>query len=152
HKAEATERLRRAGVPVPATFVAGTDVVPADAYPVIVKPAREDGSVGIGESSVVHDADDLAKALHRLGARPALAQSYVDGREISVTLLGWPTADVLPPGEILYDPQVFAERPRILTYASKWDETSPDYGATRSVGAELEPELHGLVSRCAREA
>jgi D-alanine-D-alanine ligase len=152
HKAEATTRLRHASVSVPETFVVGADVVPDDAYPLIVKPEREDGSVGIDAGSVVHDAKGLEIARGRLEGRPTIAQRYIDGREIAVTLLGWPTPEVLSPGEILYDAGVFADRARILTYASKWDEASPDYGATRSVGAELEPELLLRISECAKSA
>ena len=130
------------------------DVAPS-AYPVIVKPAREDGSIGIGEDSVARDADGLRRALRALEATrsAAMVQQYVDGREISVAFLGWPKPVALPPGEILFDAPAFAGRPHVLTYASKWDPASEDYAATRSVAAVLSPALLERVStRAARAA
>lgn len=136
-KSAATETLRAAGVLVPATFTSPDDVPPS-AYPLIVKPDCEDGSVGIEESSVVADEAALRRAFsaHAAEGRRAIAQTYVEGREIAVAFLG-SEPRILPPGEILYDEETFAGRARILTYASKWDEGSRDYGATRSVGAAL---------------
>lgn len=157
-KAESSAVLRNAGVPIPATYKIDAarprGIVPASAYPVIVKPEREDGSVGIDENSVVHDEDALVRVVGALADRgqPAIAQSYVEGREIAVALLGWPEPRVLPPGEILYDAGVFDGRARILTYASKWDEASVEYGATKSVGAELSPALLAKLGTHARRA
>lgn len=150
-KAEASAILRAAGVPVPDTVI-GTP--PPSAYPLIVKPEREDGSVGIHAGSVVYDEAALRRGLAVLeeGGQPAIVQRYVEGREIAVALLGWPEPRALPPGEILYDPSVFADRPRILTYASKWDETSVDYGATRSAAASVSPALLARLSAHARRA
>ncbi len=147
HKARTSIVLRAAGVPVPATFDPRASV----RFPVIVKPAREDGSVGIHAGSVVHDEEGLARALGELG-RPAIVQEYVEGREIAVAFLGWPLPRVLSPGEIVYDERAFAGRAQILTYASKWDPTSIDYGATRSVGAALDPALLARLSELTRHA
>lgn len=150
-KADASSILVAAGVPVPATF---TGAPPPSAYPLIVKPEREDGSVGIHAGSVVHDGEGLRRALDLLEDRgqPAIVQRYVEGREIAVAFLGWPEPRVLPPGEILYDERVFAGRARILTYASKWDESSIDYGATLPAAAVLEPALLARLSAYARRA
>jgi len=160
HKNEATSLLRAAGVPVPASqrFASAAEplrLAPGLDYPVIVKPDREDGSVGISESSVVTDDEGLERAaraiLDGLG-QPALAQAYVAGREIAVALLGHPEPRVLPPGEIAFDEEAFGDRAHILTYASKWDETSPDYSATRSIAAAASPALLSRVTACARRA
>lgn len=150
-KARASAVLEAAGVPVPATFAGA---VPDSAYPVIVKPEREDGSVGIDASSVVYDDDGRRLLLSALAARGqrAIVQQYVEGREIAVALLGWPEPRVLSPGEIIYDAEAFAGRARILTYASKWDPSSIDHGATRSTSALLAPGLLDYVSAIARRA
>jgi len=161
HKARASVVLRHAGVRVPATFEHGANV----RFPVIVKPASEDGSVGIHAGSVVHDDAGLARAIAELGRpidengsvdvaplRRPIVQEYIEGREIAVSLLGWPRARVLSPGEILYDERTFADRARILTYASKWDPASPDFGATQAVAAELDPALLETLSEAALRA
>ncbi|MBX3201349.1 MAG: ATP-grasp domain-containing protein, partial [Labilithrix sp.] len=152
-KSAASGALARAGVPVPPTYRVGA-AVPASAFPLIVKPEREDGSVGIDADSVVHDDVSLARKVAALAAddRPAIVQGYVEGREISVSLLGGANGRVLSPGEIVYDDRAFAGRARILTYASKWLETSVDYVSTRSVEAALSPELLQRLAAHARRA
>jgi D-alanine-D-alanine ligase len=155
-KSVATEALRAAGVLVPATFTRA-DAVVASAYPLIVKPDCEDGSIGIDDRSVVADEAALRRAFaaHESEGRPAIAQTYVDGREIAVAFLGaflGGEPRVLPPGEILYDATAFAGRAQILTYASKWEEGSRDYAATTSVGAELGSDLRGRVAAATRRA
>lgn len=157
-KADATETLRAAGVPVPETFRVGIDFarspIPASIYPVIVKPEREDGSVGIDDTSVVNDEEGLRRAVSELAhlGHEAVAQRFIEGREVVLALVGFPTPRVLSPGEILFDEEVFAGRARVLTYASKWDESARDYEATRSVGAETTPELFARLSSVARRA
>lgn len=159
-KGDATEALRAAGVPVPITLRLDREPTRASLpaglpYPAIVKPDREDGSVGIDESSVVHDDEALVRAasavIRDLG-QPALVQQFVDGRELAIALLGWPEPRVLPPGEIAFDPDVYDGRARVLTYSSKWEEGSTDYGATRSVAATASPALAARVCAVARRA
>jgi D-alanine-D-alanine ligase len=158
HKAHASEILRTAGVTVPAVFRVdakrGAGAVPRSAYPVIVKPESEDGSVGIGPDSVVHDEAELERTVAALADRgqPAFVQQYVEGRELAVAFLGWPEPRVLPPGEIFYDAAAFAGRTRILTYASKWDPSSPDYHGTHFVAARLRPGLLARLSAIALRA
>src|SRR3954469_13305602 len=57
------------------------------AFPLIVKPARSDASIGIGKHSVVRDWDaltsrvrDIRRELHDM----ALAEEFIDGREVYV--------------------------------------------------------------------
>lgn len=148
-KSRANELLRAAGVPVPETFLLtderGAAEIARSVYPVIVKPEHEDGSVGIHEGSVVHDGEAVARVV-ATSERPMIAQRYVEGREIAVALLGHPEPRLLSPGEILYDEAVFARRAKILTYASKWDEASADFSATRSEAAALSPALSARLT------
>jgi len=158
-KADATAALRGAGVPVPGTLRIATDFAPGMlgglTYPLIVKPEREDGSVGIHATSVVHDDDALRDAVREIvigRGQPAIVQEYIDGREIAVALLGWPEPRVLPPGEIAFDADLFAGRARVLTYESKWDEASADYRGTRSIAAAASPAALSRVAAVARRA
>jgi D-alanine-D-alanine ligase len=159
-KADATAALRAAGVPVPATLRIAAAVDPGDLadrlrFPLIVKPEREDGSVGIHASSVVHNAESLHRAVVDIVdglEQPAVVQEYIEGREIAVSLLGWPEPRVLPPGEIAFDAELFAGRARVLTYESKWDEESPDFRGTRSIAAATSPATLSRVAAVARRA
>ena len=94
--------LRGAGVPTPEAAVLTTPDVSkvALAFPLIVKPAREDASVGITADSVVHDRAALERQVTFVLARyrqPALVERYIEGREIYVSLLGRPDGGVQNP-------------------------------------------------------
>lgn len=130
--------LRAAGLPVPewAVVSSGGDGDWAG-FPAIVKPAGEDGSVGIHEWSVVEDRLELRAALARLGGA-GLVQRYVGGRELNVGLVG---SEVLPVAEI-----EFADPQRVVSYAAKWAADSVDDRSTRAVcpariPARLEQEV-----------
>lgn len=60
-------------------------------YPLIVKPANTDNSIGITNESVVTNKDDLRQQLKRvivdLGS-PALIEEYIEGDEYDVSILG----------------------------------------------------------------
>ena len=68
-------------------------------FPVIVKPAREDGSIGIEFSSVVSSIRELMERIDWLHANfdsPVLIEEYVEGREMYVGVLGNETPEALP--------------------------------------------------------
>ncbi len=96
-----------AGVATPAWFVltTGHEEVPADVrYPVVVKPLHEGSSKGITSESVVHEEDALRERAAELASsyrQAALCEEYVEGREVTVGLLGSPVR-VLPPMEVVF--------------------------------------------------
>ena len=56
-------------------------------FPVIVKPAREDGSIGIEFNAVVSSIRELMERIDWLHANfdsPVLIEEYVEGREMYV--------------------------------------------------------------------
>jgi D-alanine-D-alanine ligase len=69
-------------------------------FPLIVKPARSDASLGIGRHSVVKDWDELTKRVREIRREfqdEALAEEFIEGREIYVGVLGQPTRpEILP--------------------------------------------------------
>lgn len=127
-------RLRAHDIPVPDwRLVYAADGPPADwkIYPAIVKPAAEDGSNGVHSSSVVHNAEDLAATVARLGKlwRRLLLQEFVVGREINLAVVG---RYLLPPAEIDFA-GLPPGSPPIVSYEAKWLDGSPEDLGTRPI-------------------
>ncbi len=156
HKDQAKALLRGSGVPTPewSLLPEGSFSLPdPPAYPVIVKPAHEDGSIGISFGSVASDRAGLREAVHRVWRmhQPALVERFVDGRELCVSFLGNAPRIVLPVREISFGPS-FAGRPRIVSYLAKWDPSTPECRDTTSGPCGLPFEVESSVIECARRA
>lgn len=123
------QRLEEAGIPTPAGRVLTRPADPCDlGFPLIVKPVREDGSVGIWRTSVVHNRVELERAVEAVLTKlrqPCLVEQFIDGRELNVALLGHPTPRVLPLSEIDFS-TLPADAPRIVSYDAKWTSGSVD--------------------------
>jgi D-alanine-D-alanine ligase len=104
-------------------------------YPLIVKPSREDGSIGIDTGSVVHDDKALrerVRYIHATFAGPALVERYVEGREIYVAILGNDPPEALPLVELDLS-GVPDGVPRIAGTEVKWWKGSEIYRKTPPV-------------------
>jgi D-alanine-D-alanine ligase len=150
------ERLEEAGIPTPQGRVLTRPGDPCDLpFPLIAKPVREDGSVGIWPTSVVHDDAALRRAVDAVVStfrQPCLVEQYVDGREFNVALLGHPTARVLPLSEIEFS-GLPEDAPRIVSYDAKWKTGSvDDLGTTPVLHPTLPPGVAARVRRVATDA
>jgi D-alanine-D-alanine ligase len=88
-----------------------------------VKPAAEDGSVGIDAGAVVTEPMALARRLEAMKATgPLLVQAFVGTREINAAILG---QEVLPLSEIAFA-NLPEGQPPIVGYAAKWSPGSPE--------------------------
>jgi D-alanine-D-alanine ligase len=100
-------------------------------WPVIVKPAEQDASVGLDQDSVVTGQRDLERRvsfiLENYGP-PVLIEEFIPGRELNVALFEDPDLRCLPPSEILF--QHGPETWPILTYAGKWHTDSAEFVQT----------------------
>jgi D-alanine-D-alanine ligase len=110
-------------------------------YPVIAKPAFEDGSLGITDRSVAADEPAaraaIADILERFG--PTLVEEYIEGRELNVPLFGNRPPHVLPVSEIDFS-GLAPGQPQICGYEAKWEVSDPHYAGTVGLcPAELEP-------------
>lgn len=107
-------------------------------FPLIVKPANEDGSIGIDSGSVVNSVKELMERIHWIDEEfesPALIEEYIDGREIYASILGNDRAEALPLIEL--DLSKLPEgTPRVAGYDVKFDRDSEGYKKTRSAPAE----------------
>jgi len=93
-------------------------------YPLVVKPALEDSSEGISNASLVSNGAELqerARFMHDRWQQPAIAEEYIEGRELYVSILGNKKLTVLPPRECSFDSDGGAG-PQLATYRVKWNE------------------------------
>lgn len=134
-KANAQATLSSKGVLVPAGRLVATLAEARTLeheLPAIVKPSREDGSIGIAASSVVHNRTALRRrarfVLEKL-RQPAIVESYVDGREFNVSILGDAAPACLPLAEIDFS-GLPDDAPRIVSYRAKWHEGTREYKST----------------------
>lgn len=91
-------------------------------FPVIVKPAQQDASVGVTQNSVVTDLDGLNRQVSYLVeqfGQPALVEEFIRGREVTFALVEMPDLRFLPATEALF-PDAGPNYWPILTYDAKW--------------------------------
>ncbi len=121
-------------------------------FPVIVKPAREDGSIGIEFSAVVSSIRELMERMDWLHAHfdsPVLIEEYVEGREMYVGVLGNDKPEALPVVEL--DLSKLPEgTPRIAAAEVKWGKGTAAYRDTKSaVAIDLPEETMLLLQQTA---
>jgi D-alanine-D-alanine ligase len=148
--------LQSHGLPAPRGQVLLPGEAPLEGsslLPAIVKPAAEDGSIGIAVESVVETEKALRDRVEYIWAtyrQGALVEEYLEGREINVAVWGnGPLLRPLPPSEIDYGG--FPEGlPRICTLAAKWDEASPEFTGSQPVcPAPVPTEILDSLNRIA---
>jgi len=126
------------------------------AYPVIVKPNRTDGSLGITKDAVVRDR---AEALAYLGwlraalpGQSLLLQEYLPGAEYGVGLIGNPHVGAglraLPALEVDFTGLPPGLAP-ILSYESKAEPDSPYWSEIKYRRAALDPEVEAEMAASA---
>ena len=104
-------------------------------FPVIVKPAREDGSIGIEFSAVVNSIRELMERMDWLHAHfdsPVLIEEYIDGREMYVGVLGNDKPEALPVVELDLS-KLPDGTPRIAAAEVKWGKGTSAYRDTKSI-------------------
>ncbi len=97
-------------------------------YPLIVKSNIEQGSVGIAQASYVNNAGELlsrVEQLHDMTRGDAIAEQYINGRELYVGVMGNQRLEVLPIRELSFDEKATQEQ-RIATYKVKWNDRYRD--------------------------
>ncbi len=123
-------------------------------FPLIVKPAKSDASIGIGKRSIVNDWETLGARVREIREEfddDALAEEFIEGREIYVGVIG-----------DRFEPEVL---PAVELDFGDWDKKQPKI-ANRDVkfGPEgkgrpklfvpdnLSDELQGTIERAAKSA
>ncbi len=126
-------------------------------FPMIVKSLIEEGSVGIAQASHVENEEQLRERVLRLQEMTqghVIAEQYIDGRELYVTVLGNTRLVVLPFRELVFD-KVDAGLPRMATYKVKWDDEyrarwGIEYQSARNLPAGMTERITKLCKRAYR--
>jgi D-alanine-D-alanine ligase len=122
-------------------------------WPLIVKSATEDASLGIAQASVVEAEDALRERvqfMHEQIGSDALVEEYVPGRELYVGLLGNERVSRLPVWELHFG-SLPANLAPIATRKVKWDlQYQRRYGIGSGRAEALDPALADRLDRAAR--
>jgi len=121
-------------------------------FPLMVKPAMEDGSDGISLASIVKDEEELQtriKMIHERMNQPALCEEYIEGRELYVGITGNERLTAYPAREIRFG-KTEEGGPQIATARVKWDEAYRKKWAIEYVHADLPPQQEQLVARVSK--
>jgi D-alanine-D-alanine ligase len=145
----------RISVPAFAVFPMGRKVrrPPRLALPLIVKSVSEDASIAISQASVVDSDEKLAERvafIHQRVGTAAIAEQYIEGRELYVGVLGNDRLRVLPVWELEFSNMAAGAR-HIATEKVKHDTGYQERrGILQGPAKDLSPELYARIQRTAK--
>jgi D-alanine-D-alanine ligase len=143
-KPRAKERLMEFGIPTPAyqVFERPEGEIHLN-FPVIVKPATEDASMGIDLHSVATHPAALFESVQLViehYEQPAMVEQFIPGREVAVAMWGNALVETLPISEEDYS-SISDPLQRLLTFEAKWEPDSYYYkNIMARCPADISPE------------
>ena len=155
-KALAKQIFRYHRVPTPSFAVARLGQKPripkALQFPLMVKSVEEEASLGLSQASVVWKQDELRERVdfvHRNVGTDAMIEEYVEGREITIGVLGNDRLRTFPVWEMFFTKLPEGSLP-IATARVKWDLEYQKRAGIRTGPARRLPA--GMAERIARIA
>jgi len=148
-------------IPTPqfTVYALGSKVQPPRrmSYPLFVKSATEDASLGVSKDSIVNSFEELAERVQLLYEEvktDALVEEYIEGREFYVGVMGNQRIQVLPIWELLITKLPEGE-PNIATADVKWDykyqkKLGVKTRAAKGLGKESTSRIERLCKRVYR--
>jgi D-alanine-D-alanine ligase len=122
-------------------------------FPLFVKSSSEHASTGIAHASIVHDLDGLRERVefvHRNIGTSALCEEYIEGRELTIGVLGNQRLEVGPIWEASMD-KLPAGSPNIFTSKVKWDRVyQKQIGLRTGLAKDLPEGAELKIPRLAR--
>lgn len=123
-------------------------------FPILVKPLKEEASYGISQASFVETDEQFKERvqfIHTSHDCDVIAEEYIAGRELYVSLLGNHKLEVFPIRELVFK-EVPPDEPKIATYRAKWDEEyRKKWGLQNQFADALDPALaRDIVQTCKR--
>lgn len=121
-------------------------------FPLFIKSVSDEGSVGIARASIVRDDTQLKERvefIHRQNKTHAIAEEYIEGREIYVSVIGNERLQAYTPWELLIT-NLPDGVPRIATEKAKWDLEYQKKIGLITQPADLEPSLKQSFERLSK--
>lgn len=123
-------------------------------FPILVKPLKEQASLGISQASFVENDDQFRERvqfIHEKFDNDVIAEEYIEGRELYVSVMGNHKLQVFPIRELVFR-EVPPDEPKIATYRAKWDEEyRKRWGLENRFAEGLEPALATqIIQTCKR--
>jgi D-alanine-D-alanine ligase len=119
-------------------------------FPLLVKSVAEDASLGISQASIVTDDESLAERvqfIHEQVGSDAIAEQYIEGRELYVGVIGNRRLQTFPVWEMLFS-RMPDDVPHIATARVKWDtEYQKKYGIDTRAATDLPPGMELRISK-----
>lgn len=123
-------------------------------FPAFVKPLGEEGSSGISLASFAKteaEAIERANFIHQRFECDALIEEYIEGRELTVGVLGNPRPLAFPPRETFFGrAESDDSAPRFATQRAKWDDSYRRKWKIRN--GDADPLPAGVPERLAKTA
>jgi len=121
-------------------------------FPLLVKSATADASLGITAASRVNTPEELEVQIARIHAEvqtDALVEEYIGGRELYVGVLGNHRLQTFPAWELKFANA--PDMPVIATADVKWNaEHQKQLGVTTGAAEDLPPGLEAKIARLSR--
>lgn len=105
----------------------------------IAKPIWEEASVGISVDYIFKTSEKSKfEKINQLAASHYFVEEFIDGREFNVSILtGKNGPEIMPVAEMIFS-TYFNDKPKIVGYKAKWDETSEEYKQTNRAFGTLD--------------
>ncbi|MFT5303929.1 MAG: D-alanine-D-alanine ligase, partial [Mariniblastus sp.] len=122
-------------------------------FPLLVKSASEDASLGITDASIVHDFAQLesrVEFIHADTQTDALVEAFIQGRELYVGVIGNRQLKVYPTWEMIFENAKPGD-PQIATSRVKWDIEHQKKLGIKTVRAEnIAPRIEAKIQSVCR--
>jgi D-alanine-D-alanine ligase len=124
------------------------------AFPLFIKPLKNEASYGISQDSFVENDqafEDRIRFIHESMKQTALAEEYIEGRELYVSIIGNRHLRVLPIREVIFS-KVPEDRPRFSTFKAKWDEAYRQrWGIQNTFAKDLPVGMAGRIAQVCKK-
>jgi D-alanine-D-alanine ligase len=119
-------------------------------FPILVKPVKDEASYGISQASFVQTEEQFRERvafIHEKHDADVIAEEYIEGRELYVSIMGNVRLTVFPIRELVFR-EVPPNEPKIATYNAKWDEEyRKRWGLQNQFAEELDPALVAQIEQ-----